>query len=81
MNCCDCDLDLKWQSKVIRISCMSLISLFVIQVCHFKTFRWVNSLDGCLTSEEEDNETYTVKRLSFMSFKLRSSFWAKESDK
>jgi len=53
---------------------MSLISLFVIQAYHFKISRQINLLDDCLTSEEKDNETYTVKRLSFMSFRLRDSF-------
>ncbi len=60
---------------------MSLISLFVIQACCFKTFRQADLLDDCLTSEKEDDETYTVKRLSFMSSRLRNSFWAKESGK
>ncbi len=41
----------------------------------------MNSLNDCLTSEEKDNEIYIIKRFSFMSFRLRSSFWAKESDK
>ncbi len=81
MNCCDYDLNLKWQSKVIRISCILLINLFVIQVCCFKISRQMNSLNNCLTSEEKDNEIYIIKRFSFMSFRLRSSFWAKESDK
>jgi len=53
---------------------MSFISLFVIQVCCFKTFRQMNLLNDCLTSEEEDDETYMIKRLSFMSSRLRSSF-------
>ena len=81
MNHCDCDLDLKQQSKVIRVSCMSLISLFIIQVCHFKTSRQTDLLDDCLTSEKKDDKTCTVKRLSFMSFRLRDLFWAKEPDK
>jgi len=74
MNHCDCDLNLKQQSKVIKISCMSLINLFIIQACHFKTFRQTDLLDDCLTLKEKDNETYIIKRLSFMSFRLRSSF-------
>ncbi len=81
MNCYDCDLNSEWWSKVIRISCILLISLFVIQVCHFKTSRQTDLLDDCLTSEEKDNETYIIKRLSFMSSRLRNSFWVKESDK
>ena len=81
MNHCDGDLDLKWQNKVIKISYISFINLFIIWACCFKTSRQTDLLDNCLTLKEKDNETYTVKKLSFMSSRLRSSFWAKESDK
>jgi len=81
MNCYDCDLNSEWQNKVIRVSCILLINLFIIQACCFKTSRQADLLNDCLTSEEKDNETYTVKKLSFMSSRLRNSFWAKESDK
>ena len=81
MNCYDCNLNSEWQSKVIKVSCILFINLFIIWVCHFKTSRQIDSLDDCLILKEKNNETYTVKRLSFMSFRLRSSFWAKESDR
>ncbi len=81
MNHGDCDLNLKWQSKVIKISCISLISLFIIWVCYFKTSRQTDLLDDYLTSEEKDNKIYMIEKLSFMSSRLRDSFWAKESDK
>ena len=74
MNCCDCDLNSEQQSKVIKVFYILSISLFVIQACHFKTSRWADLLDNCLTLKEEDNETYIIKRLSFISFRLRDSF-------